>query len=175
MARAGEVDGFFTQSVVLILDHDSTGSLGVCLHRPADYALADVLPGWEDVVCPPGRLFDGGPVGRDGAICVAKLANPREDPPGFRPIYADIGLLHLDTPVELVRGGYTDLRIFAGYAGWSAGQLDAELLAGVWYRVEARDEDVFSTQPESLWRRVLRRQGGPLSLYSTWRHDAELN
>lgn len=175
VARAGELDGYFARSVVLLLDHDAGGTLGVCLDRLSGYALAEVLPGWEELVSPPGRLFEGGPVSREGAICVARLANPREDPPGFRRVFDDIGLLHLDTPTELVRGGYTDLRIFAGYAGWSPGQLEHELVAGAWHRVSSHEEDIFGVRPDGLWRRVLRRQGGDLALYSSWSRNPELN
>lgn len=175
VAQAGEVGGYFANSVVLILDRDPGGTLGVCLDRLSPFVLGEVLPGWEELVCPPQRLFEGGPVSPNGAVCVAKVANPTEDPPGWRRLFDDIGLLHLDTPTELVEGAFTDLRIFAGYAGWDAGQLEGELDAGAWHRVSAREDDIFGTDPEGLWRRVLRRQGGTLALYSTWGTDPEAN
>lgn len=175
VARAGELDGYFDQAVVLILDRDESGTLGVCLHKFSDYSLEDALPGWSHLVCPPQRLFEGGPVSPNGAVCVAKVAKPDEEPPGWRKVFQDIGLLHLDTPTEIVEGAFADLRIFAGYAGWDAGQLENELVAGAWHRVPAREDDIFGADPASLWRRVLRRQGGELSLYSTWGDARESN
>lgn len=181
--RAGELlvagvdlaDGYFERSVILLLDSDESGTLGVMLNRFSSADLDEVLPGWSDLMSAPPVLFEGGPVSPNGAICLARLKDPAEEPPGWRRVHRDLGLLHLDTPTELVRGAYLDLRIFAGYAGWEPGQLEGELLRGDWHRVPARAEDVFAVEPEGLWRRVLRRQGGQLGLLSTWPSDADRN
>ncbi len=168
-------DGVFDQSVVLVLDSDESGSLGVVINRESTIDLRSALPVWASLVSEPQVLFEGGPVSQNGAVCLAKLANPTEDPPGWRRIHDDLGLLHLDTPTEIARGAYADLRIFAGYAGWEAGQLEGELLRGDWHRVRRLDEDVFCLSTEGLWRRVLRRQGFDLALMSTWSEDPEAN
>jgi putative transcriptional regulator len=90
-------------------------------------------------------------------------------------MFSTIGLLHLDTPIEIVRGAYRDLRIFAGYAGWSAGQLEDEIAEGMWHVVPAVYRDVFSDRPLELWRTVLRRQRSELAYFSTWTEDPESN
>lgn len=166
---------FFDQSVVLLLDCDGDGALGVTLNKLGDIPLASVLPDWIELVAPPNVLFVGGPVSPNGAVCVAKLVDPSEEPPGWRRVVGDIGLLHLDTPVELAAGGYTALRIYAGYSGWAPGQLDDELARGLWYRMDSREEDIFTADPAGLWRRVLRRQGGTPALLSTWPQDPQMN
>lgn len=166
---------FFDQSVVLLLDCDRDGALGVTLNKLAGTALSAVLPDWTELVAPPRVLFSGGPVSPNGAVCVAKVHNPAEDPPGWRRVRDDVGLLHLDTPVELAAGGYTALRIYAGYSGWAPGQLEDELARGLWYRMASREDDIFTADPAGLWRRVLRRHGGAASLLSTWPSDPELN
>lgn len=167
--------GFFNQAIILLLDCDDDGALGVAINKISAMQLDDVLPQWVPLASPPGDLFAGGPVSPNGAICLAKVANPREEPPGWRRIVRDIGLLHLDTPVELAAGAFSDLRIFAGYSGWAAGQLEAELEKGWWLRLSARDDDIFTGEPAGLWRRVLRRQGGEVGLLSTWVAQPEFN
>lgn len=169
------LDGVFDSAVVLLLDADESGTLGVVLNRLSDFSLEDALPGWAPYASAPAALFDGGPVSQEGAICLASPMHADEEPPGWRPLFDRVGLLHLDTPLEIARDAYRDLRIFAGYAGWSPGQLEGELQQEFWHPVPAIYSDVFDPDPTTLWRRVLRRQGGELGLLSTWTDRAELN
>lgn len=174
VASVGLGAGFFEQSVVLLLDVND-GALGVTLNKQTDTEVASVLPEWAEFVTPPACLFSGGPLSPSGAVCLAQLANPDEDPPGWGRVVGSTGLLQLDTPIELVRGCYTDLRVFAGYSGWGPGQLEDELANGLWYRMAAREDDVFGADPHGLWRRLLRRRGGHIGLLSTWADDPGLN
>jgi len=169
------VDGVFNQTVVLVLDSDEDGALGVILNEISQTPLDSVLPDWVQTVSDPRLLFHGGPVSPNGAICLASVVAAEEEPPGWRPLFDNVGLLHLDTPIEIVTGAYQDLRIFAGYAGWGAGQLQAELAQGQWHIVDAQYTDVFGSHPLELWRAVLRRQPGELAYFSTWVEDPELN
>lgn len=175
VSSVADTEGWFGYTVVLMLEADAGGALGVVLNRLSDVPLAAVLPAWVDQVSEPGVMFTGGPVSPDGAICLARPLEPREDPPGWRRSFGDVGLLHLDTPVELVAGAYSGLRIFAGYSGWEAGQLETELADGAWYVVPGESADVFTVAPETLWRRVLRRQPLELAIYASWPADPELN
>lgn len=168
-------DGVFDRSVVLVLDADADGALGVILNELAELSLGAVLPDWVDKVCMPQVLFHGGPVSPNGAICLAAVHDQSEEPPGWRRVFENVGLLHLDTPVEIVAGAYDALRIFAGYAGWAPTQLEAELAEGMWHIVPAGADDVFGPDPDGLWRRVLRRQGPELAWFSTWPEDPETN
>ena len=178
-------DGVFNQTVVLILDCDTEGALGVILNEVSQTTLASVLPDWVSTVSSPQLLFHGGPVSPNGAICLASVATDGEEPPGWRPLFAPsdfggrdptrVGLLHLDTPIEIVAGAYRDLRIFAGYAGWAPGQLQAEIAEGMWHVLAADYSDVFGNEPLDLWRTVLRRQRSEIALFSTWLEDPDLN
>ena len=168
-------DGVFDQTVVLVLDSDADGALGVIVNEIAQTTLESVLPDWVDAVSEPRLLFHGGPVSPNGAICLASVAERGEEPPGWRPVFDRIGLLHLDTPIEIVAGAYDDLRIFAGSAGWSPGQLAGEVAQQMWHVVPAEYDDVFARQPTMLWRRVLRRQKSDLAFFATWVEDPELN
>lgn len=168
-------DGVFNQTVVLVLDSDEDGALGVILNEISQTPLGAVLPEWVSAVSEPQLLFHGGPVSPNGAICIASVMNAGEEPPGWRPLFDTVGLLHLDTPLEIVAGAYRDLRIFAGYAGWSAGQLQTELAQGMWHIAAATYLDVFGTTPLNLWRVVLRRQPGEVAFFATWAEDPDLN
>lgn len=159
-------DPSFAGAVVLLLDHDEDGSLGVIVNRPTAVVVSSVLPAWTPSVSAPEVLFEGGPVSRDSALAVARVLGD-DDPVGFRRIVDDLGIIDLDTPVDVMAGAIGDLRIFAGYAGWGAGQLSGELEEGSWYVVDALPRDVFGPDVSRLRQAVLRRQPGELAWLST--------
>jgi putative transcriptional regulator len=169
------LDPNFADTVVLLLDVDENGALGVVLNRPTPVRVSEVLADWGDVVTEPEVLFQGGPVSTEGALAVALLSRADDAPVGFREVVGQLGVVDLDTPVELVDGTIEDMRIFAGYAGWGAAQLDGEIEEGSWYVVPAEAPDVFRADPTDLWRDVLRRQPGELAWHSTRPVDPDLN
>jgi len=167
-------DPNFADTVVLLLDADDDGALGVVLNRPSRVPVEQVLDAWGDVVDDPEVLFQGGPVGTDGALAVALASDP-DGAAGFRAVSGPLGILDLDTPTALVVGTVERLRIFAGYAGWGAGQLEGEIARGDWYVVPATYDDVFAADTLGLSRRVLRRQPGELAMHATRPADPALN
>jgi putative transcriptional regulator len=168
------VDPNFDHTVVLLLDFDETGALGVVLNRPSDVPVHAILPAWSDRVPEPDVLFQGGPVGTDSALAVAHVAGS-EDPVGFRRVFGTTGIIDLDTPAELLTDGVAGLRVFAGYAGWGPGQLQAEVAEGSWLTVDSLPMDVFGAHPAGLWSAVLRRQPGELAWLSTMPIDPTHN
>lgn len=172
------LDPNFAETVVLMLDVTHDGALGVVLNRPTGLRVAEVLADWGDVVAEPEVLFQGGPVDTDGALAVALRrgeADHSEDVVGFREVLGRLALLDLDTPIELVGAELAGLRIFAGYSGWGAGQLESEIAEGAWYVVPGLAPDVFRTDTTDLWRDVLRRQPGDLAWHSTRPTNPDLN
>lgn len=169
------VDPNFSDTVVLLLDVDSDGALGVVLNRPSPVPIVAVLEAWGEVVAEPEVLFRGGPVSTEGALAVGLLRDAGQAPVGFREVAGRLGIVDLDTPVELIDDSLAGLRIFAGYAGWGAGQLEAEIEEGSWYVVAGQAPDVFRLDPTGLWRDVLRRQPGQLAWHSTRPADPDLN
>lgn len=166
--------GYFDQSVVLLLDHNDQGTLGVRLDKMAEVEMVEALEQFQEHLTPPARLFEGGPVQPQAAVCLAQVANSAEDPPGWKRIFGDVGVLDLETPVELVAGAFSHARIYVGLAGWEPGQLEGELIRGSWFRTTARAEELFGT-PAGMWRTVLRRMGGVTGWWSTWTDAPELN
>ena len=166
----------FARTVVLLLDHDDEGSLGVVLNRPSDVPVASVLPTWQAHVTGLPTVFQGGPVSLDSALALAACPRPEPDEPaGFRRVAGVLGLVDLDAPPEAVSEGLSALRIFAGYAGWAPGQLDGELDEGAWFVCDARASDAFTDDAEGLWRSVLRRQPAPMSFVHTYPADPSDN
>ncbi len=167
-------DSAFDGAVVLLLDKDGDGAAGVILNRCSALDLEAVLPDWAPYIRTPGGLFHGGPVGSDSAVCLASLAPGMIVPEGFRPIFADIGLVLVDQPQNQING-YDQMRFYTGFVGWGPGQLCDEIKRGEWYIQPAQPADVFCQDPENLWRSVLRRITGETSFFSTWTSHPELN
>jgi putative transcriptional regulator len=176
VATPSLVESTFAHTVVLLLDHDGDGSVGVVLNRPSLVPVAAVLREWAAAVDEPGVLFEGGPVSTDAALAVACVPQTGEpDPIGFRRLFGVTGIIDLDTPPEVLAPAVTRLRVFAGYAGWGSGQLQTEIDEGSWYVVDSTTHDIFNPAPTQLWSSVLRRQPGELAWVSTKPVDPTLN
>ena len=167
-------DPNFARTIVLLLDSGDSGALGVVLNRPTGLEVVDVLEPWADLVVGPPVLFQGGPVETDSALAVATVVAD-DEPVGWRRVFGSTGLVDLDAPVEIMASAVSSLRIFAGYAGWGSGQLEAEIEEGAWYVVPAEPQDPFLADPERLWSQVLRRQGGQLAMLATMPAEPGLN
>ncbi|MFI5771745.1 YqgE/AlgH family protein [Streptomyces sp. NPDC051658] len=174
VATPALADPNFDRAVVLLLDHDEEGSLGVVLNRPTPVGVVDILTPWAGLTGEPDVVFQGGPVSLDSALGVAVIPGD-EGPLGWRRVYGAIGLVDLEAPPELLAAALGSLRIFAGYAGWGPGQLETELTEGAWYVVESEPGDVSFPRPEHLWRAVLRRQRSELAMIATYPDDPSLN
>ena len=125
-------------------------------------------------------MFTGGPVSPNSALALA-LVPGTDEPVGWHPLdggapaMTRLGLVDLDAPPGLLAPAVASLRVYAGYAGWSAGQLKAEIEEGAWYVVPAEPADAFSAEPDRLWPAILRRQGGELAYVATYPDDPGLN
>lgn len=168
-------DPDFFRTVVFLIEHDDTGTVGVIINRPSRTPVGQILPEWQDVMSEPSVVFNGGPVQRDGALGLGRLTGSSDAGTGLRAVSGGLALVDLDADAAQVSVGAQHLRVFAGHAGWSVGQLEAEIVDGGWYVVAGGLDDVFSERPGGLWKTVLRRQPTPLSLLSTYPVDVGLN
>jgi len=166
------LDPNFHRSVVLVLEHNDDGALGVVLNRPRLVSGGDAVPQWADRLAFPSRLHSGGPVSEGSVIGLA--LGPAGGIDGLSPLLGQLGVVDLHrSPEELP--DVEPVRLFAGYSGWSAGQLEAELLAGGWIVVDALPEDALTPSPEELWQAVLGRQPGLLGHLAGYPDDPRLN
>jgi putative AlgH/UPF0301 family transcriptional regulator len=177
VAMPSLTDPTFAGTVVYVLDHSETGTLGVVLGRPSQVEIRDVLPGWCDLAVEPGVFHVGGPCETDTALClaIAPAAVADEESP-LRRVAGDVYLVDLDAdPLDLPEQ-VTGLRVFAGYAGWSPGQLAGEVDEGAWACVPGKPDDVLSAAAgPRLWRAVMGRQKGRLAVLSTAPADPTVN
>jgi len=188
VAAPSLLDPNFHRTVVLMLEHNDEGALGVVLNRPSDVELEGPLPTWHHLAASPPVVFVGGPVGDGMAIGLGSRPNGHsdgrraddtaplvtDDDAGYHPVFGALGSVDLGRDPDDV-GGVQRVRVFAGYAGWSAGQLESELELGGWIVVDADVDDAFSPQPDALWRSVLRRQSGRLSWLANFPDDPRSN
>jgi len=174
VATPGLIDPNFWRTVVLICRHDDDGALGVVISRPSEAAVADYLPQWVHLLVDPPVVFMGGPVQPETALALAELIEPA-DPEGWIGITDRIGLVDLGVDPLVAGTSIGTLRVFSGYAGWDAGQLEGEVGREDWFVVPALPDDAFSAEPGDLWRTVLRRQPDRTALYASFPPDPSLN
>lgn len=174
-------DPNFARCVLLVLDHGAHGALGIVLDRPGGLSVDQLLPQWEPLATAPSEVFTGGPVARNALIGLVRrhhLAEPATPPAGWRLLVdheRPVGTVDLSADPAEMADSVEGARLFSGYAGWDTDQLENEILEGSWYVVPAEARDPISADPEGLWRRVLRRQGGALALVSGYPTDPSAN
>jgi putative transcriptional regulator len=172
VATASLMDPNFHLTATLILEHAAHGALGVALNRPSETLVDEIFPEWCPLVAEPRVLFRGGPVQPNTVIAVARTDGDDGEEGGWQPIDGTLGVLDLSADPATLRRGVVAIRVFAGYSGWGPGQLEAEIVGGGWFVVDALPDDPFSRDPDELWHRVLRRQGG---LFTTIAADPTMN
>jgi putative transcriptional regulator len=177
LANTDLLEPTFRRSVIYIVEHNDGGTLGVVLNRPSETAVYNVLPQWAKLAAKPKTMFIGGPVKRDAALCLSVLrvgASP-DGVSGLRHVSGRLAMVDLDADPESIAPLVEGVRIFAGYSGWTIGQLDGEIERDDWIVLSALPSDVLVQPRVDLWSRVLRRQPLPLSLLATHPIDVSRN
>ena len=165
-------DPNFRRTVLLIGEHGEEGAMGVVLNRPASVTVSEAVPPLASLAGDGALVHLGGPVQPRAVVVLADFVDPTDaadlvfDTVGFLP-----GEIEDEDDVVPVRA----LRVFAGYAGWSPGQLEDELEDRSWVVLPARASDIFSVEPDGLWREVLRREGGALAVLALLPDDPRVN
>lgn len=171
IAGAALVDPNFRRTIVLIGEHTEEGALGVVLNRPAPATVTDVVPALAPLVAPGDAIFIGGPVQPEAVVVLADLEEPAL---AGVPVLGSIGFLVGEIEAA-VTSSVRRARVFAGYAGWGPGQLEAELVERAWILEPATPADVFSDEPEQMWSAVLRRKGRAFEMLATMPLDPSMN
>ena len=156
------VEPTFARRVVLLLDHEKRrGGIGLIINRPSRVPLTRIVSGLEELEGREDYIRSGGPVERNRLFMLIR-ADTR--PPGTERILEDTyGSSTLDPLRALLASGEaqsTEFVVYAGYAGWAPGQLEAEIERGDWHVAPGRSESVFDADPAEVWPGLIRYHGG---------------
>ncbi len=154
----GKLSGsFFHRTVVLVCQHDSEGALGLVLNRNSGTKIGEAIVADLPDTLKEQALFIGGPVQPEAMSFLHSDS--------FLPeanVIANLNLSHsLEDLVEVAAdfSPTKQLRVFAGYSGWAGGQLEEEMKRGAWVSHPATVELVFNSDPDALWKEILRKKG----------------
>ena len=166
------LDPNFWRTVVLIIEHNEDGALGLVLNRPSETSVGEAVPQLSELLDPAQDLFIGGPVQPSAVIVLAEFEDPAD---AALIAFDDVGVLGTGPSEEQLAAGIRAGRAFLGHAGWGPGQLDDELERGDWILEPAKLEDAFSSEARRLWSDVLTRKGGSYALVARMPADPSMN
>ncbi|MDV8065523.1 YqgE/AlgH family protein [Rhodococcus sp. IEGM 1366] len=171
------VEPAFRRTVIYMIEHNDAGSLGVVINRPSETTVQNVLPQWAPLAANPSALYVGGPVKRDSALCLGTARNGAiiDGVAGLRRVDGKVVMVDLDSDPNVIAPLVEGIRIFAGYSGWTVGQLDSELERDDWMVTASLPSDVVTPSRIDVWARVLRRQPLPLAMLATHPIEVERN
>ena len=172
LASPALTDPNFRRAVILVGVHSEEGAMGVVLNRPSEVTVSEAVPQLEQTVSELEPVYVGGPVQPSSIVFLAEFLDPT--PAGLL-VLGRIGFPAPDAGIEELTEATARRRVFAGYAGWGEGQLDAELDQGDWIAHPALPDDVFSEDPDALWSKVLARKGGAYVLIARMPLDPSVN
>lgn len=166
-------DANFERTIILICENNDNGSFGFVLNKPTFLTLDSVLNGVKDFA---EILYLGGPVSRDTLHFIYRNKAALEDSVEIMDnLYWGGNFDHLVEKINSRQVDPADFRFFLGYSGWGQGQLNEELEKNSWIVGSATCDDLFDTNPNELWRSVLKNMGGKYKMFSNYPIDPRLN
>ena len=166
------VDPNFRRTVVLIGEHGDEGAMGVVLNRVSNVLVDEAVPPMAALTGPEDPVYLGGPVQPQAVVVLADFVDPAR---AEVVVVETVGFLPGEIEDAAEVGDLRSVRVFAGYAGWGPGQLEGEVAEGSWIVLAARGSDVFTPDPDLLWRDVLRREGGAYAVLAVLPDDPRVN
>jgi putative transcriptional regulator len=171
VASPALVDPNFARCVVLITEHNEDGAMGVVLNRPSETGVEVVAPELGEIV-EEGPIYIGGPVQPQALVVLAEFSDPSA---AAWIVAADVGFVAADTDRDDLERAVRRGRVYAGYSGWGAGQLEDELEEDAWIVEPPLPAELFPDDPATLWHDVLARKGGQYALIARMPEDPSQN
>jgi putative transcriptional regulator len=153
VATRGLRDPNFSQTVVFLIDYDSTGAFGVIIDRPTGHTMAELWPEISGLTA--HSVYFGGPVFPHHLLFLFRSDSA---PGGTRRVLRGVYLGSDELVLKrILAEGEDEFRVYAGHAGWAPGQLDNEISRGDWYILPAERVFIFHAQPSEVWRELVQR------------------
>ncbi len=167
-------EGIFYQSVLLLCEHNNNGSFGIVINKKLELEIPEELINMEQLANPHLGIRAGGPVQTNQMMLLHNSLSLREEALELcDEVLLGGDLKFLQTAMQNNEG--PKLLLCFGYAGWSPGQLDREVLDGSWLIYPANSELVFDIEANKLWQHCLRKMGGRFASLSMMPADLSLN
>ncbi len=165
-------DPNFARSVVLLCEHSDEGTVGFSLNRPTQHTLGDLLP---ELYTPLLPVFQGGPVQLD----TLHMLHRSPVALGGTEISSGVywGGSYEALQESVLHNSYQpiDVRLFVGYSGWGAGQLEKEIEEGSWIVANVTQELIFETDPNLLWKKAIESLGSEFAYLVNMPINPQLN
>ena len=172
LASPGLFDPNFRRAVVLVTEHNNEGAAGLVLNRPSETPVADAVPDLVPLVGDEEPVYVGGPVQESAVLVLAEFDDPDD---AALLVVDDVGFVPGDGDFGLIAASTRRARVFAGYAGWGPGQLEAELEESSWIVESSTGPSLFPEPNDDLWATVLRDKGGLYRVVAMMPDDPSLN
>ena len=150
-------DPNFSQTVVLLVDYDQGGAMGVIINRPTEMKLSMVFKDIKELQKRTDTVFAGGPVMRNQLLLLLRTDAP---PEGSLRVLQDVYVAsQLSLIGQMIKNEEKGdrFRVYAGSAGWAPGQLDHEVKRGDWHILPADADTVFNKAPYEIWPELIHR------------------
>lgn len=166
--------GIFFRAVILVCEHNQSGSFGIVVNKSLSLELPDEILNVSSLANPQVQIRAGGPVQTNQMMLLHTSDKiPQQTLKICENVYLGGDLQFLQESITDIQGPF--LHMCFGYAGWGAGQLEKEFLDGHWYLYPASEYHLFHIPPDKLWRTLLREMGGKYATISMIPEDLSLN
>jgi len=165
-------DPNFRRTVVLVAEHGEDGAMGVVLNRPSETTVGEAVPDLADVAGADSPVFVGGPVQPQAVLVLAEFEEPDD---AAAVVIGDLGFARADRDLDELADSTRRARVFAGYSGWSPGQLEAELEEESWLVEPIGEIDLLGDPADDLFGTALRTKGGSYRILALMPDDPQQN
>ncbi len=159
VASRNAKDPRFSEAVVLLVEYSARGAMGLIINQPTGVRLSELVPEMKGLKDRQDTVYDGGPVNRNQLLLLARTGSrPPESLHVFGDVYISSSRFTLQQMIDRA-GAREKFRLYVGYAGWAASQLDREVARGDWHVLHADAETIFDKKPSEVWPELIRRAG----------------